>query len=64
MENNIPNLTNEEIAAFEATQSEAQWNAQCDKIKAARHGQYPPDWWPVMVESGKASRIMVRWKHL
>lgn len=38
------NLTDAELAALNATMSEAEWNAVCDAIKAARDGKYPPDW--------------------
>ena len=44
----MENLTNEEISALEATTSGDEWNAQCDKIKAAHGGAYPADWWAVM----------------
>lgn len=52
------NLTEAEIAALEACTSEDQWNAQCDAVKAARGGAYPPDWWPVMKLSGRMDRIL------
>lgn len=51
-------MTPEEIAAFEACKSEGDWNALCNKLKASRDGQYPPDWWTVMKVSGRMARIV------
>ncbi len=55
------NLTEEELAALKATANENEWNAACDRIKDARSGQYPPDWWTVMMQSGLSREIMARW---
>jgi hypothetical protein len=54
-------ITQEEISALKATKSENDWNEQCDKIKAARGGQYPPDWWPLVVMSGLMTEIQCSW---
>lgn len=48
--NPIPNLTNTEKATLRAVgkfghrQGEEAWDNLVDNIKAARGGEYPPDW--------------------
>lgn len=43
-------LTDVEIQKLAAAKdNEAVWNAVCDEIKAARGGQYPPDWYVVVI---------------
>lgn len=56
----IPNLTQEEITRLKATKSEQEWNDVCDEIKTARAGQYAPDWWPRVMQSGLAAEIQAR----
>lgn len=53
-------ITNEELAALEATKNETEWNNTCDAIKAA-HGGYPADWWPKVMMSGLAARVAQKW---
>lgn len=60
-ENTIENLQQTEIADLESTGSAEEWNNICDEIKKARGGQYPPDWWEVMMMSGKISGIQESW---
>jgi hypothetical protein len=55
------NITEDEIAMLEACESSADWSAVCRKIKAARDGAYPPDWWPKVKMSGMMDRIMAKW---
>ena len=51
------NLTQEEINKLkEAAGNDQEWNKVCDEIKAARGGQYPPDWWKVVVIMGGSRR--------
>lgn len=52
------NITDEEIKLLEASKSESDWNSACDKIKEARNGHYPPDWWPKIKMSGMMDRIL------
>lgn len=56
------NLTEKEIKELKMTKSEKQWNATCDKIKHARGGVYPPDWWEKMALSGLMAEIFAQWK--
>ena len=46
------NLTGEERETLLGSNNEAEWNATCDKIKAARDGQYPPDWYVEVIATG------------
>lgn len=55
------NITDDEIKRLEETKSEAEWNAACDDIKRARGGQYPPDWWPKVSQSGLVRRVATSW---
>lgn len=55
------NLTEAELELLKQTKSETEWNAQCDAIKSARDGQYPPDWYPLIVLSGLFARIRLNW---
>lgn len=45
-------LTDAEYRELVATSTEEEWNASCDRIKAARGGEYPSDWFPRMMVSG------------
>jgi hypothetical protein len=52
------NLTSAE--RFNTATTEDEWNAACDDIKAARGGQYPPDWYSVVIRGGILDRAQVR----
>ena len=49
-------LTTEEFNALKAAKSEKEWNGVCDKVKAARGGEYPADWFPRVILTGLAGR--------
>ena len=55
------NLTDTEIQKLKNTTSEAEWNAVCDEIKAARNGEYPQDWYRRIVMSGLMTMITSRY---
>jgi hypothetical protein len=55
------NITEAELLSLNRTKSEEEWNNVCDEIKQARDGAYPPDWWPVVMQSGLAREIMADW---
>jgi len=55
------NLTVDELDALHGCQSAQDWRRVCDEIKRVRKGQYPPDWWTMMMQGGVADRIMARW---
>lgn len=55
------NLTEKEIQDLKDSESVEGWNKVLDKIKATRQGQYPPDWWPVVMASGVAADTAAKW---
>lgn len=48
------------VALMESSQSEAEWNANCDKVKA-HFGGYPNDWFKKIIVSGLLGKIAKRW---
>lgn len=50
------NLTVAEMEDLTNSTSEAEWNAACDRIKKARGGAYPDDWYAKVLLSGLAAR--------
>lgn len=57
----IEDLTVDELAALEAATTEAEWNAVCDCVKAARGGEYPADWYEkVLTKGGVLTRFKLR----
>lgn len=55
------NISDEELFSLVSTTDVVEWNAVCDDIKKARDGQYPPDWFPVVMMSGLAADIQEDW---
>lgn len=54
-------ITEAEVAEFEATKSEEEWNKLCDKLKDSRNGLYPSDWFAKMIQGGVSSRKQSEW---
>lgn len=50
----------EVVALMESSQTEGEWNDNCDKVKAACGG-YPSFWWPAINVSGLVERVAARW---
>ena len=50
----------EVVALMESSQSEDEWNANCDKVKKVCGG-YPPFWFSAIIQSGLLKRIAARW---
>jgi len=48
------NLTQEEIEKLKkaAIKTDNEWNEVVDKILLIRNGQYPPDWYQVVIAGG------------
>lgn len=40
----------------------ANWNARCDKVKAANGGQYPGFWYAAIILGGELGACQKRWK--
>lgn len=55
------NISEEELFSLVSTTNVVEWNNACDDIKKARGGQYPPDWFPVVMMSGLAADIQEAW---
>lgn len=55
------NLMRDELEKLKACESEWEWNKVCDAIKAARDGQYPPDWWAKVMLSGLGQCVASKW---
>lgn len=51
-------MTRDEVTALmKSSKSEAEWNANCDKVKKACGGQYPGFWYEVVVLSGLVHQV-------
>lgn len=51
----------EVIKLMESSQSEDEWNANCDKVKKA-NDRYPDFWYSAIVLSGVFGDTEARWK--
>jgi hypothetical protein len=58
----MTNLTNDEMLDLGKTRSAREWDDVCDRIKAARGGHYPPDWWARIQQSGFMAQTERTWK--
>lgn len=55
-------MTEEQVVELmQSSASETEWNANCDKVKAAFGGKYPPWWYRTIVLSGIASDAILKW---
>jgi len=55
-------MTREEtVAALRATKNETEWNAVCDRLKAAHNSNYPSWWFPAIMLSGLAADVELGW---
>lgn len=50
----------EVIALMESSKSEAEWNANCDKVKKEFAG-YPSWWFDTIITSGIKNEVQVGW---
>lgn len=57
---NFP-LTEQELADADKIRTAADHRAYCDKLKAARDGNYPCDWGEKMLNTGKNDEIASRY---
>lgn len=55
-------ITEEEPAALGRCRSESERNEVCDRIKAARGGAYPIDWYDRVMRSGLCARTRDRYR--
>lgn len=52
----------EMVTLMESSKSGAEWNANCDRVKAAHGGQYPDSWYSAIVLSGVMVRTSSTWE--
>jgi hypothetical protein len=43
------------------SQTSAEWNQNCDKVKAANQGLYPAFWFETIIQSGLCAQVSARW---
>lgn len=55
-------LTNEEFEALKNSKNQTEWADLCDKIKHARSGGYPSDWYVKIIMSGLAMKTKASWQ--
>lgn len=56
------NLTTDETLNLLDAKNAAEWNKLCDRIKKIRDGQYPPDWYEVVLAGGLMGSVSANWK--
>ena len=49
---------NEVIDLMRSSKNEREWGINCDKVKAAFDGSYPPFWWESIIVSGLMDRTL------
>ena len=54
-------LTRDEIIDLGKTRNEREWGEVCDRIKAARGGNYPREWFRRIVVSGFMAQTQRSW---
>lgn len=59
--NSDQKLTDSEMIDLGKTRSESEWNDVCDRIKAARGGHYPEDWFRRVNMSGFMAQTVRTW---
>lgn len=55
-------LTDAEMLDLGKTRSDREWGDVCDRIKAARDGQYPCEWFRRIVLSGFMAQTQKSWR--
>jgi len=61
MSDSIEGLTEVELGLLLAASSESEWGEACDKIKSARNGQYPYDWFAKILATGFMTAKQKEW---
>lgn len=55
------NLTAPKIASITLSKNSTEYENAVDAIKAARNGQYPPDWYATFLAGGQLQKIRAGW---
>ena len=50
-------LKEDAVKLMSSSKTEEEWNANCDKVKAAHNGDYPDYWFDAIMSSGVAWRV-------
>jgi len=48
-------------ALMESSRSQAEWDANCDRVKAVHGGEYPDFWFAAVIMSGLLGRVSQTW---
>lgn len=54
-------LTEQDLNDLQNTKNNREWDAVCDRVKAAHKGMYPADWFAKVLASGLAGDVRRRW---
>lgn len=54
-------MTQEQLDMMASSQSEDEWNMNCERVKKAHGGQYPPDWFMKVILSGLLTKTRTNW---
>ena len=54
-------ITDREIRLLENCKSDGDWSIAVKRIKDARGGEYPGDWWEKVKMSGLMDRVLSQW---
>lgn len=46
------------LAELQKSTNKDEWNATCDRIKAANRGTYPEWWYPEVIMSGLIDKVL------
>ena len=57
----MPQMTQAQIDLMKSSYSAREWNRNIESIRREHDGDYPDDWYAVIVESGIARSISARW---
>lgn len=49
------------IDYMEQATSDEDWKARVDEVKRQNYGNYPRNWLPVMIVTGRYAKIMQKW---
>jgi len=52
---------NEVVELMKSSNTEEEWNSNCDRVKNTFGGQYPTYWYSAIVMSGVASETAAKW---
>lgn len=55
-------MTQEEVLdLMKSSNSEQEWNANCDKVKSSFRGNYPQWWFALIIMSGVYNQVSESW---